>query len=95
MQMMACRAGASLQAVAKHVATRHSLTGEIRREVNSYHGFSILDCPAEFHVIARSEDENIEAIRHNSRLWEGWMWHPERELDFSDDIKRLKLLFAK
>ena len=95
MQMMAHRAGAKLYTVEDHVATRHNLTGEISREVNSYHSFSVLDCPPEFHVIARSEDENIEAIRHNDRSWEGWMWHPEREKEFSDDVQRLKLLFGK
>ena len=95
MQMMACSAGARLHAAEGHVATRHNLSGEIRREVNSYHSFSVLDCPPEFHVIARSEDENIEAIRHDDRPWEGWMWHPEREKEFSDDIQRLKSLFSK
>ena len=94
MQIMACRFGASLKEVEGHVSTRHCLQGEIRREVNSYHNFSVLDCPSEFHVIARSEDENIEAIRHNFRPWEGWMWHPEREKDFSADAERVKSLFG-
>jgi putative glutamine amidotransferase len=93
MQVMACRAGAKLHPVEGHVAIRHDVTGEIRREVNSYHNFSVSDCPADFHVLARSMDKNIEAIRHKHRSWEGWMWHPEREIDFSDDFQRLKLLF--
>jgi putative glutamine amidotransferase len=47
-------------------------------------------------VIARSEDGSIEAIRHTSLLWEGWMWHPEREETFaSHDIRRLKMLFGE
>ena len=94
MQLMACRAGAKLRAVEGHVAVRHDLLGKIRREVNSYHKFAISDCPAEYYVLAISGDNYIEAIRHNHRLWEGWMWHPERELDFSDDAHRLKKLFG-
>jgi N5-(cytidine 5'-diphosphoramidyl)-L-glutamine hydrolase len=93
MQVMACRAGAKLHPVGRHVAIRHDVTGEISRKVNSYHNFSVSNCPADFHVLARSMDKNIEAIRHNHRSWEGWMWHPEREKDFSQDTQRLRLLF--
>lgn len=95
MQVMACRAGAKLHPVGEHVAIRHDVTGEIHRKVNSYHNFSVSNCPADFHVLARSMDKNIEAIRHNHRSWEGWMWHPEREVDFSKDIQRLRLLFEE
>ena len=95
MQVMACRAGAKLHPVGGHVAIRHDVTGEIHRKVNSYHNFSVSNCPAGFHVLARSMDKNIEAIRHNHRSWEGWMWHPEREVDFSEDIQRLRLLFEE
>ena len=95
MQVMACRAGAKLHPVGGHVAIRHDVTGEIHRKVNSYHNFSVSNCPADFHVLARSMDKNIEAIRHNHRSWEGWMWHPEREVDFSEDIQRLRLLFEE
>ena len=95
MQMMAHWAGTSLRAVSGHVRTRHQLTGTISCEVNSYHGYSLSACPDAFEVLARSEDGEIEAIRHCSLPWEGWMWHPEREDRFlADDIYRIKALFS-
>lgn len=94
MQMMAHWAGATLHQVSGHVRTRHKLSGQISTEVNSYHNYSLTDCPNDFEVIARSEDGEIEAIRHLSLPWEGWMWHPERETEFAQhDIQRMKDLF--
>lgn len=96
MQMMAHWAGVSLHPVSGHVRTRHQLTGTISAEVNSYHGYSLAACPDGFEVLARSEDSEIEAIRHLSLPWEGWMWHPEREDRFvADDIHRIKVLFGE
>jgi gamma-glutamyl-gamma-aminobutyrate hydrolase PuuD len=93
---MAAWSGVQLNPVAGHVRTRHSLRGEVSGDVNSFHNLALSDCPCDFVVIARSEDGSIEAIRHTSLLWEGWMWHPEREETFaSRDILRLKMLFGK
>ncbi len=95
MQMMAHWAGASLHPVNGHVRTRHQLTGQISAEVNSYHGHSLATCPEGFEVMAFSEDGEIEAIRHLSLPWEGWMWHPEREENFvADDLDRIMELFG-
>jgi gamma-glutamyl-gamma-aminobutyrate hydrolase PuuD len=95
MQMMAHWAGVDLCSVQGHVRTRHRLTGEVTGEVNSYHGFSLATCPVDFEVLARSEDGEIEAIRHQSLPWEGWMWHPEREENFAArDMQRIKALFG-
>lgn len=95
MQMMAHWAGTGLYPVQGHVRTRHHLSGKITGEANSYHGFSVTDCPSGFEVLARSEDGEIEAIRHESLPWEGWMWHPERENTFATrDIQRLKALLS-
>jgi putative glutamine amidotransferase len=95
MQMMAHWAGTILHPVNGHVRTRHRLTGAITAEVNSYHDYSIADCPAAFEVLAHSEDGEIEAIRHRSLPWEGWMWHPEREDHFTaHDMHRIKALFG-
>ena len=94
MQMMAHWAGVGLRSVQGHIRTRHQLSGAITGEVNSYHGFSLAACPDGFDILAQSEDGEIEAIRHQSLPWEGWMWHPEREAEFaSKDIQRLKALF--
>ncbi|WP_347901871.1 gamma-glutamyl-gamma-aminobutyrate hydrolase family protein [Pseudomonas purpurea] len=95
MQMMAHSEGGELKPVTGHVRTRHTLSGQIVAEVNSYHSFALAGCPEGFEVLARSEDGEIEAIRHLSRPWEGWMWHPEREAVFaSHDVHRLKQLFG-
>jgi gamma-glutamyl-gamma-aminobutyrate hydrolase PuuD len=96
MQMMAHLAGANLHPVSTHVRTRHQLTGRISCEVNSYHSYSLSSCPAGFEILARSEDGEIEAIRHGSLPWEGWMWHPEREDHFAiNDMHRIKALFDR
>lgn len=93
MQMMAHWAGASLHRVEGHVRTRHRLSGRIAADVNSYHDYSLTNCPAGFEVSARSEDGEIEAIRHVFLPWEGWMWHPERESTFvTADLQRLRAL---
>lgn len=95
MQMMAHWSGTGLHPVEGHTRTRHYLSGEIAGEVNSYHGFALATCPADFEVLARSEDGEIEAIRRLSLPWEGWMWHPEREPVFSQrDLERLRALFS-
>lgn len=95
MQMMAYWAGTGLHSVQGHVRTRHCLFGEITGEANSYHGFSLASCPDGFEVLAQSEDGGIEAIRHQSLPWEGWMWHPEREALFSSrDVQRIRVLFG-
>lgn len=95
MQMIAHWSGAELKPVTGHVRARHLLSGQIDVQVNSYHRLTLASCPDGFEVLARSEDGEIEAIRHASLSWEGWMWHPEREDVFaSHDVQRLKSLFG-
>ena len=95
MQMMGVWAGAKLKPVVGHTHICHVLTGEITGEANSYHTQGLLSCPDGFTVLASSEDGEIEAIRHKTLLWEGWMWHPERSQDFAArDIERLRDLFT-
>lgn len=96
MQMMAVWAGGVLKPVIGHTGTRHALSGEMVGEVNSFHNYSLRTCPAGFLVTATAEDGCIEAMRHESFAWEGWMWHPEREADYqSRDTHRLKALFGE
>ncbi|HRJ78121.1 MAG TPA: gamma-glutamyl-gamma-aminobutyrate hydrolase family protein [Planctomycetota bacterium] len=95
MQLLARRAGADLIPVAAHVATTHAVTGEFTGVVNSFHRLVPAACPENYRVMARAEDGSIEAIAHRSLRWEGWMWHPEREAEFTaNDIQRLKVLFS-
>ena len=94
MQMMAHWANVGLRSVAGHVKSRHHLSGQIIDMVNSYHDYALENCPQDFDVLASCEDGVIEAIRHQSLPWEGWMWHPEREDEFNqNDIMRVKRLF--
>ena len=87
--------GVRHERVKGHVRTRHYVDGQIGREVNSYHNFSIKNCPLEFTIIGKSNDGQIEAMRHNYIPWEGWMWHPEREKIFDEnDLNRFRALFA-
>lgn len=95
MQMMAVWAGSDLKRVTGHVRTRHVLAGEITGEANSYHDITLAGLPPGFVALARSEDGEIEAMRHESLPWEGWMWHPERERPFlARDVERLKGLLG-
>lgn len=96
MQVMAVKNGAQLKKVKDHVRTRHLVTGTINKTVNSYHNYSISNCPTDYSVLATSKDGNIEAIRHNYLQWEGWMWHPERDsiLDPST-IQEIRRVFSE
>lgn len=94
MQMMAVWAGVQLKLAKGHARTRHRIYGEISGEVNSYHNLVLTHCPTGFRILAKSEDGEIEAIRHQSLPLEGWMWHPERERSFvPEDLQRLRNLF--
>jgi len=100
LQMMSVWAGANLVKKEGHVGTRHQLVVATRKNewpanVNSYHNWGLASCPVGFEVAAHAEDGSIEAIKHTTLPWEGWMWHPEREAPFSpQDIKRLRRLLS-
>ena len=99
MQMMGLHFGGKLIKVSGHVNTRHKLqvdrVSKIKsvESVNSYHNYALEGCPDVFSVLAKSEDGNIEAIRHRELPWEAWMWHPEREGRFEiSHLERFKRL---
>lgn len=89
MQMLAHHAGSLLVRVTGHVRTRHALLGDeaaagrFPSEVNSFHDWGLTTCPPGYRCLAKAPDGTIEAIRHEHRPWEGWMWHPEREAGFN------------
>jgi gamma-glutamyl-gamma-aminobutyrate hydrolase PuuD len=97
MQMMSVWAGGQLARIEGHVRTRHQFASggqQWPREVNSFHNFGLVSCPPGFTVALRAADGSIEAIRHETLPWEGWMWHPEREEPVSSiDTTRLRDLF--
>jgi len=94
MQVMGKWGGVDTKLAPGHVRVRHEITGAISGSVNSYHSLALASCPADFDVIAISGDGEIEAIRHRTMRWEGWMWHPEREPAFDPrDIDGVRVLF--
>ena len=94
MQVMGKWGGVGTKPAPGHVRVRHAITGTISGSVNSYHSLALASCPTDFDVTAISGDGEIEAIRHRTLRWQGWMWHPEREPAFdSRDIHGVRALF--
>lgn len=85
----------------KHIASRHllyptdafsTLSGIAKAfEVNSYHGqaLSVEDRPQQLTVLATTQDQQIEAVRHQQAAIFGLMWHPERESLYAEHDRRL------
>ena len=99
MQMMSVYADSDLVKVSGHVATTHNLvienlyTDTLPKSVNSFHKMALKKIPETYVLLAKSEDGSVEAIKHKSLPWEGWMWHPERQKRFNKkDQFRFKLL---
>ena len=98
MQMLGFMYGSKLIKVNNHVNKRHKLVNLSNEKFpfssNSYHNFSLKNCPKNFYITTKSPDGNIESIKHKFYSWEGWMWHPERDKKI-DKINnfRLKKIF--
>lgn len=98
MQMLASREGGTLVRIFGHIGTVHAIVAaeevELPSRVNSFHAWTLATCPDDYEILAETPDGCIEAIRHSSRNWEGWMWHPERDTVFDPiAIARARLLF--
>ena len=77
----------NLKKVKNHVRKYHKLNNVDQlypTKVNSYHNFSISKLGKNFKIVSKSDDEEIEAIKHINYKWLGWMWHPERETPYSE-----------
>ncbi len=86
MQMLNVYCGGTLIDVENHVATRHTITGnilgnEIHQTVNSYHNQGITESTIAKTLVAlaKADDGIIECLVHKLQPWIGIMWHPERE----------------
>lgn len=95
MQMITEHFGGSLGKVTGHVARRHILSGDIVREVNSYHNLAVAELPEGFEVLARAEDGVVEAMRHRQCRIMAIMWHPERETPYRAEDAALFTQFYK
>ena len=89
--------GNQLEQVSGHVAKRHIVYGEMGEfEVNSYHSQACRELKkgSPLKVLSKSEDGVIEAVEHTTYPFLGTMWHPEREIMFTEgDIERVRRLF--
>ena len=98
MQLIGVRFGSKLVKVQNHVRTTHKLINlskqRFPKKCNSYHNYSLKDCPKNFYITTKAPDGNIESIKHKNLTWEGWMWHTERDNKI-DKINnyRLKKIF--
>ena len=98
MQLIGVRFGSKLVKVQNHVRTTHKLINlskqRFPKKCNSYHNYSLKDCPKNFYITTKAPDGNIESIKHKNLTWESWMWHPERDNKI-DKINnyRLKKIF--
>jgi putative glutamine amidotransferase len=79
LQLMVTKLGGSITPTKDHVGVLHRVMGSgYDGNVNSFHNFRIELLPSNFSILATSEDGSVEAIKHKTLPWVGWMWHPER-----------------
>jgi gamma-glutamyl-gamma-aminobutyrate hydrolase PuuD len=100
MQFMHQQSGGRLIEISGHVASCHPVTGPLTDHqphyVHSYHRWAIGACADGYDPLAHDEDGFIEAMAHRHLPWQGWMWHPERAPQFSQQESIwIKELFSK
>lgn len=95
LQFINCIEGGSLKKINNHVKIDHKIKSkdDYPSKVNSFHEYGIKKLGRNFEIIAYAIDGNIEAIKHKKYNWLGWMWHPEREKRFNEDLKNIAKSF--
>ena len=83
--------GSELVQVQGHVAVRHTVGGDICGEKNSYHNQACVQLKDHcgLQALAQSGDGVIEAVKHEKYPIIATMWHPERELPFTEADKSI------
>lgn len=96
MQMILDYFGCILEQVQGHVAVRHGIHGKMgTMEVNSFHNQACRRVESPLEILAQTEDNVIESVRHMTKPVLGTMWHPEREKPFRMiDIHQIQELFG-
>ena len=91
MQIIGVINSTELKQVKNHVDVNHSIISafSVKQIRNSFHNYSLKNCPEGFEVLFYSEDGEIESIRHKTDRIFGIMWHPERYKNFKLFDKRL------
>lgn len=96
MQLIGIINNIKLKQVSNHVSINHPIisVNNLKQIRNSFHDYSLKNCPEGFEVLFYSEDGEIESIRHKIDRIFGIMWHPEREYPFlKEDLKMIRLIF--
>ena len=95
-QIMNKYEGGNLKKVKNHVGKYHKLENVNQLypvKVNSFHNYSISKLGNNFEIISKTDNGDIEAIKHKYYNWLGWMWHPEREKKFNRKLIKIAKLF--
>ena len=98
MQLIGLLNGSTLKKVDGHIRTKHKTitnsNGDTRIK-NSFHSYSLNECPSDFELTFYSTDKQIEGFKHKDKNISGIMWHPERGEKFmEDDINLIKNIFG-
>ncbi len=90
--------GGKISPISDHVRVRHIVNfGSQKIEVNSYHGFGLEESslPGSLEILARAQDDSIEAFKHTKCPQTGILWHPEREGSFQEfDLNLFRNVFG-
>ena len=95
MQIIGKYFNVKLKSVKNHINISHTIYSNKKKfKVNSFHKYSLKNCPKNFSIEFRSLDGNIESIKSNNQRIYACMWHPERYKKFKKNDKlNLKKLF--
>jgi len=93
-QFIADYFGGTLEKAEGHVRTTHKITGEITREVNSFHEYAITRIKKPLAIVSQAEDNTIEAVRHENLKITGIMWHPERGERCEEDLRLIGEVYS-
>ena len=64
------------------------------KKVKCYHNYTIKKLSKNFDVLCTCKNGSIEAISHKKFKWLGFMFHPEREINFDKKLlKTVKIFF--
>ncbi len=97
MQIIGSYFNVKLKTVKKHINILHTIYSNKKKiKVNSFHKYSLKNCPKDFSIEFKSLDGNIESIKSNNKKIYACMWHPERYKKFKKtDIINFKRLFGQ
>jgi len=98
MQVISNFEGGKLEKIKNHLKKKHIILNKDQlniypKKVNSYHHYKIKNLSKDFNVLCTCVDGSIEAIKHKKYNWLGWMWHPEREKKFNNNLIKIARKF--